>query len=247
MERDPDKLRLLEHWKALLQERHTVATFRDGQDLALQVAADLSRTIKGLEETAKLRQEAREEASNILNNELSELIRTAITRGISEPSILLAIRNAVTSLQPSKEHKAATVFLSYANADRDIVRMFASGLEKEGIRVWFDESSLKPGSQWVMEIERGLTSADVILFFISPSSVKSEWTKKELYIALHRQVSGESGTVIIPILLEEAEVPPLLRDIHWFDIRHMSIEEAIKGLVKVIDRSFERKSSIKQA
>jgi hypothetical protein len=50
MERDPEKLKLLEKWKETLQSRHTVATFEDGGRLAVQVAADLARTIQDLEE-----------------------------------------------------------------------------------------------------------------------------------------------------------------------------------------------------
>lgn len=45
MERDPDKLKQLERWKKTLQKRHTVATFEESNDLAIQVAADIGRTI----------------------------------------------------------------------------------------------------------------------------------------------------------------------------------------------------------
>lgn len=55
MERDPEKLKLLERWKETLQSRHTVSTFQDGGRLAVQVAADLARTIRNLEEVTKAR------------------------------------------------------------------------------------------------------------------------------------------------------------------------------------------------
>jgi Domain of unknown function (DUF4062) len=41
VERDPDKLRLLEAWKKTLNARHTVAKFENCPRLAVQVAADL--------------------------------------------------------------------------------------------------------------------------------------------------------------------------------------------------------------
>lgn len=50
VERDPDSMKLLDKWKATLHERHTVAPFQDGARLAVQVAADLGRTIRGLED-----------------------------------------------------------------------------------------------------------------------------------------------------------------------------------------------------
>jgi hypothetical protein len=55
MERDPRKLELLEGWKETLRLRHTVSPFQDGGRLAVQVTADLSRTIQYLEEEAKAR------------------------------------------------------------------------------------------------------------------------------------------------------------------------------------------------
>ena len=48
MESDPENLLRLNQFKEMLRDRHTVATFRGPSDLALQVAADLSRTIPKL-------------------------------------------------------------------------------------------------------------------------------------------------------------------------------------------------------
>jgi hypothetical protein len=45
IEQNPEKIKLLESWKATLNERHTVYSFRDSRDLAIRVAADLSREI----------------------------------------------------------------------------------------------------------------------------------------------------------------------------------------------------------
>ena len=53
MERDSEKLKLLEKWKGTLQSRHTVFTFQDGANLAVQVAADLAGTIQELEAVTK--------------------------------------------------------------------------------------------------------------------------------------------------------------------------------------------------
>jgi len=70
MERDPEKLKLLEKWKKTLQSRHTVASFEDGGRLAVQVAADLARTIQDLEEVAKARATARSEGGAALLTEV---------------------------------------------------------------------------------------------------------------------------------------------------------------------------------
>src|SRR5215204_3567805 len=74
MERDPNSLRLLEDWKATLQNRHTVATFRQSNDLAVQVAADLSRTISELEEAAGVREKAQVTSPVQLLDEVATLV-----------------------------------------------------------------------------------------------------------------------------------------------------------------------------
>ena len=46
------KTESLERWKSVLQDRHTVATFSDRSELAIQVVADLSRVVRDLEARA---------------------------------------------------------------------------------------------------------------------------------------------------------------------------------------------------
>jgi len=60
MEQNADKLQLLSRWKAELRERHTVFHFRQSNDLAVQVTADLARRIKKLEQAAGARGTASE-------------------------------------------------------------------------------------------------------------------------------------------------------------------------------------------
>lgn len=53
IEQNPEKIVLLKHFKEKLLARHTVARFRDAQDLPLQVAADLSTTAQELRTAAQ--------------------------------------------------------------------------------------------------------------------------------------------------------------------------------------------------
>lgn len=59
IERDPQKLQSLERFRALLKERHTVATFTGATDLAVRVAADLSRAVQAIQETARKREDSK--------------------------------------------------------------------------------------------------------------------------------------------------------------------------------------------
>jgi hypothetical protein len=234
MERDPEKLKLLERWKETLQSRHTVAPFQDGGRLAVQVAADLARTIQDLEEVTKARATARTEGGTALLTEVTTAITDALGQGVSEASLLSAIRSSVSALLVTMQKREPTVFLSYAPADSAVVHQVADGLAAARVRVWLDRMRLPAGTNWVQEIERELSAADFVAFFISPHSVASGWAKQELQIALHRQVSGEGGAVILPVILEDAEVPPLLRQFQWVDLRGGNIEKGVNQLVEAI-------------
>jgi hypothetical protein len=233
MERDPDKMKLLERWKKTLQSRHTVATFQDGSHLSVQVAADLARTIQDLQEVSKARAAAQTEKDTTLLTEVSAIITDAIRHGVPESSLLSTVRSSVLTLLATLQKRAPTVFLSYARADSALVQQVADGLAEAGVQVWLDKM-LKAGSNWMQEIERELSAADFVAFFISPHSVESTWAKQELQVALHRQMSGEGGAVVLPVILEDADVPPLLRQYQWIDLRSGNVEKGIRQLLEAI-------------
>jgi hypothetical protein len=233
MERDAEKLKLLQKWKETLHSRHTVATFQDGNGLAVQVAADLSRTIHDLEQTAQLREKSRHGGRGELIAEVQTVMSDAIDKGVPEASLLSAIRSSVSSLLVKLRKRELTVFLSYAHLDSDVVEQVAEGLKAAGIRIWHDTLSGR-GENWMQDIERELSTAEYLIFFISPHSVASSFVMRDIQVALHRQVSGEGGAAIVPVLLQDAEVPPLLRRYHDVDLRDGNIEKAVQQLVDAI-------------
>ncbi len=235
VEGDPNKLRLLKKWKEVLHARHTVASFQDGGRLAVQVAADLARTIQDLEEVAKARATARSEGGTALIDDVTMVITEALSQGIPEASLLSSIRSSVSSLLVTQQKREPTVFLSYARADSAVVQLVADGLAAAGVRVWLD-TMMTAGTNWMQEIERELSTADFVAFFISPNSLESRWARQELQVALHRQVSGEAGAIILPVILADADVPPLLRQFQWIDLRNGDVDKGVDQLVGAIRR-----------
>jgi hypothetical protein len=80
-------------------------------------------------------------------------------------------------------------------------------------------------------IERELSASEIVVFFISRASLVSRWTQQELQVALFRHVSGEGGGVILPVYLEDADVPPLLRAFSYVDMRDGEIERLVGVIV----------------
>lgn len=96
--------------------------------------------------------------------------------------------------------KSPTVFLSYARADAPIVRLFAEELRNAGIEVSLDTEFLRPGERFEGMILDKVSSADALIFFVSPSSLRSEWVERELLA-----FSESSDKLIFPVLINGAD------------------------------------------
>lgn len=240
IERDPEKILLLEKFKNTLRSRHTVATFRDAHDLALSVAADITRIAQALEETARAEEELARSASSPLI-ETNQILQDALDKGISAPILISTVRQAIASLLSTQGKRHPLVFFSYSHADQEIVRAIASELRKQEIDVWIDWQDIKYGANIVEAISTGLDSADFIAFFLSKNSLKSRWSVTELNAAMSRRISTRAGPIVLPILLEDVAVPALLRDVLYIDLRDRDISKAVQKLIETIRYYIEQK------
>jgi hypothetical protein len=125
------------------------------------------------------------------------------------PSPLPEIREAPLSSIPSllrepppetQSDKDATydVFISHASEDKDaIVRSLATALAGHGLKVWYDEFTLRIGDSLRQKIDRGLATSRVGLVILSPDFIAKGWTNYELDGIVTRTVSGEQ--ILLPI------------------------------------------------
>jgi len=236
VERDQERMRKLERWKSLLQERHTVATFKDGHDLAVRVAADLGRTVATVNES----EEARSSPSGFRLSDIEEILSEGEALGVSRERVLSLLRQTLRTATVAQDDRKPRVFLSHSHADKELVRDVANRLRASNIEVWIDEAELKIGDSLLQTIEHGLDSSDFIVFFISGNSLKSPWTRQELNVALTRQVSGEGGAILLPILLEDVDLPPLLRSVAYLDLRDGNTERAARLLTHTVQQRWSR-------
>ena len=89
------------------------------------------------------------------------------------------------------------VFISHAGEDKDFVRALAQALERKGLRVWFDELTLRVGDSLRRSIDRGLANSKYGIVVLSPNFFKKQWPQWELDGLLDRQIAGQR--VILPI------------------------------------------------
>jgi len=230
-ESDPEKLRALESLKRLLNERHTVARFRTAEDLVDIIRSNIRETLAAVEASPTAAAEA-------FFAELRDLAASALADGLKEAILLSAFRTAVDASRETpptlpERLKAATravlnrarrkdapwVFFSYAQVDRDIVDSVAKELPRYGVRVWVDRQDLVAGQSLLEGIRSGLTKANGLVFFASKASLRSQWTRHELDHFMAERVTSGGGPPIIPVLLEDVELPGVLRDVLYLDMR----------------------------
>jgi hypothetical protein len=109
------------------------------------------------------------------------------------------------------------VFLCHASEDKVQVRRAYEQLKKAGFDPWLDEKDLLPGQNWEEEIPRALKVSAAVLVFLSKTSVsKRGYVQREFRIAFDTlQEIPHSQVFVIPVKLDDCEVPELFRSLHW--------------------------------
>jgi hypothetical protein len=115
-------------------------------------------------------------------------------------------------------------FLSHSSKDKSVVLEIADLLEGDGLRVWLYETETQPGELWRRKLEEAVVRSRALLLFMSPNAVESQWVEVESDMALSRDPNNSHGR-LIPVLLEDCEVSPMLKRLQFVDWRKKSPEE----------------------
>jgi hypothetical protein len=137
------------------------------------------------------------------------------------------------------------VFVSHNSKDKPFVRRLVTALEARDVQVWFDEQALGVGDSIVKGISTGLKDADYLLVVLSTNSVKSAWVQTELNAAMMEETS-KKGIVVLPAVIDDCEIPILLRDRIYADFRQ-SFEVGLNGLLRVFAQETDTAQTIEPA
>lgn len=118
------------------------------------------------------------------------------------------------------------VFISHASEDKDrFVIPFATCLRENGVDAWVDQWEMAPGDSLVDKIfEEGLKNAQAIVIVLSSNSVNKPWVREELNAGVVNKITRK--TKIIPVVIDECEVPESLRSTLWERISDLSNYES---------------------
>ncbi|MDE0187334.1 MAG: TIR domain-containing protein [Candidatus Poribacteria bacterium] len=140
------------------------------------------------------------------------------------------------------EEKEYDVALSFAGKDRHQAERLAKLLDAEGYSVFYDE--FERAQLWGKNLYQHLSSvykdqAHYCVIFLSKHYARKLWPQHELQSAQARAFK-ESKEYILPVRLDDTEIPGLLETIGYLDLREVCIEQVYKALVeKLQDRTFQ--------
>lgn len=112
------------------------------------------------------------------------------------------------------------VFLCHNNDDKDEIRHIADELIKRGIKPWFDEREIPPGTLWQSALEEQIANIGAVAIFIGKNGI-GPWQNTEIRAFIAEFV--ERKCPVIPVILRTAEqvpsLPIFLKNLHYVDFR----------------------------
>jgi hypothetical protein len=133
------------------------------------------------------------------------------------------------------------VFLCHSSQDKTKVRKLYQRLKTDEIEAWFDEESLFPGQDWHREIRYAVTKSDVVIVCISEQAVnKRGFLHKEIKYALDvADEHPENAIFIIPLKLEQCDVPERLNRWQWLNYFEETAYEKLLGSLRLCASKLE--------
>lgn len=136
--------------------------------------------------------------------------------------------------EPQRVAPDPRVFISHSSSDKPFVRKLVHDLVESNVDVFFDEVALSPGDSIVDSISGAIRDTNYLIVVLSPASVDSLWVQREINAALYREIDRR-GMLVIPLLLHECELPPILADKLYLDFT---------GGESAYDEQFQRLRSV---
>jgi hypothetical protein len=121
---------------------------------------------------------------------------------------------------PEPPPEGLRVFLCHCSEDKAAVRQLHQQLKADGFRPWLDEQNIPPGQLWDDEIQQGLRDSHAIVVCLSKVfGHKEGFVNRELHYALEIALEKPEGAIfLIPLRLEDCEMPARLRPWQWIDL-----------------------------
>lgn len=121
------------------------------------------------------------------------------------------------------------IFVSHSSRDKAAALRLATTLNFCAVDVWLDDWELEVGQSLTDEIAKAMDESRFIAILITENYNKTVWTKTEYKKALARE-RDEGQTVMLPLIVGQAEIPDFLEDKIYIDLR----QEFFSGVTNIV-------------
>ena len=130
------------------------------------------------------------------------------------------------------------IAISFAGEDRTIAEQIVEALYKEGVKVFYDQ--YEQANLWGKDLYQHLSEvyskkAQYCLVLISENYVKKNWTQHELKSAQERAFK-ENKEYILPVRLDDTEVPGIHSTVGYLNFRGIGIEGIINATLQKLGK-----------
>ncbi len=143
------------------------------------------------------------------------------------------------------------VFLCHSSNDKPAVRELYQKLRAEAedwIDPWLDKMKILPGQNWRIVIEEAVEASDIVIICLSNHSVNKEgFVQREIRYAYDLALEKPDGVIfLIPLRLEECEVPRGMRSLQWVDYFGVEKDEQYSNLLEAMKLRHKQKLSLEK-
>ena len=145
----------------------------------------------------------------------------------------------------SDKHYPYDIAISYAGENRDIAVAIAESLRSQGVSVFYDRS--EKATLWGRNLYNYLSDlyqnqAHYCLMLLSQHYAQKVWTNHEREAAQNRAVR-ENEEYILPIRLDETDIPGHLKTLVYLDWREETVETITQAVLEKLGKITNKPSS----
>lgn len=112
-----------------------------------------------------------------------------------------------------------SIFISHSSKNKNFALKVSNDLVKRGYSCWLDEWKISVGDSIISKIQEGINESDYLILILSKHSVQSKWVENE-WKSKYWEEANEGQKIILPILLEDCDIPTLLKEKKYADFRN---------------------------
>ncbi len=132
------------------------------------------------------------------------------------------------------------IALSFAGEDRAIAKELAQSLKRRGLKVFYDDEQQaeligENLTEYLTDIYQNRASYCVVL--VSGNYVRKRWARHEWRAAQSRAFEQFDKAYILPVRLDESELPGLLPTTGYISLEQRTVDEIAELLAKKVEKS----------